>query len=200
MSDHPPHDFIPRRLVRHAAPGEDDRSVKIEPFLDQAILRRLLRYSRRTGKFTWRKRSDVRNCWNTRYAGREAGSSWTPGNITYRVIRIFDYPFLAHRLAWLYVEGRWPTDGIDHRDLDGENNRWRNLRPATKFQNGANRGPNSNNKTGFKGVSVRAGRFRATIQVNGKWRSLGVFDSAQEASAAYRAAAIRLAGRFARVA
>lgn len=172
-----------------------------EPYLDQTILKRLLRYNKRTGVWTWRKRADVRRAWNTRYAGRRAGYDWSPsGRVIYRCIRIFDYPFLAHRLAYLYVTGVWPVADVDHRDLDGRNNRWTNLRPATKTQNGANRGRNSNNKTGFKGVSIcsKTGRFRATIQFSGRWRQIGTFDTARAASQAYRRAAKDCAGSFAR--
>ena len=171
----------------------------IEPFLDQATVRRLLRYSRKSGRFVWRRRPDARREWNTRYAGKDAGCRWSPnGKVFYRSIRIFDWPFLAHRIAWLYVVGSWPV-GVDHEDGDGENNRWRNLREATAVQNGANRGCNSNNTSGFKGVSVgSSGRYRATIQFDGKWRQIGTFDSPEEASAAYQREARRLAGEFAR--
>ena len=41
---------------------------------------------------------------------------------------------------------------VDHRDGDGLNNCRSNLRPATKSQNGGNRGLNKNNKSGYKGV------------------------------------------------
>jgi len=172
-----------------------------EPFLDQAIVKRLLRYSKKTGERIWRYRPEARANWNTRYAGRRAGSVWKaqPSDMTYRVIRIFDYPFFEHRLAILYVTGEWPINTVDHRDLDGENNKWRNLRQATTIQNCANRGCNKNSQSGFKGVSLTPnGRYRATIQFNRKWRQVGTFDTAEQAAAAYRAEAIRLAGEFAR--
>ncbi len=173
------------------------------PFLDQAVLKRLLRYSKKTGEWTWRYRPDGLACWNTRYAGKKAGYAWTDPKGTgtvYWVIRIMDYPFLAHRLAVLYVTGDWPRDGVDHRDLDGINNRWSNLRNADKSQNGANRRRTRINKTGFKGVSIcsKTGRYRATTGIGGKWTSLGTFDTAEEAGAAYEAEALRRAGEFAR--
>lgn len=174
------------------------------PFLDQATLKRLLHYDPQTGVFTWLHRSDVTKAWNTRYSGKVAGYDWTPppGNVTYRNIRIFDWPFLGHRLAWLYMTGSWPTAEVDHKDTNGLNNKWENLRSASKVQNGANRGANCNNKTGFKGVSrnKRTGRYRATIQAGGKWRWLGSFDTAEQAHAAYCAAAALSAGEFVRTA
>lgn len=169
------------------------------PALTQDTLKRLLHYEPLTGVFTWLTRADVRQSWNTRYAGKEAGFDWSIGNVTYRSIRIFDWPFLAHRLAFLYTTGAWPKDGIDHKDLDGLNNRWANLREATKAQNSANTKAMRNNSSGFKGVSKNHnGRWRATISISGKQRRLGYFDTPEEASAAYHAAAVERSGEFAR--
>jgi len=169
------------------------------PHLDQDTLKALLNYEPETGVFTWRERTDVRAQWNSRYAGKQAGYDWRVGNVAYRSIRIFDWPFLAHRLAWLYVTGQWPENDVDHEDGNGLNNRWHNLRAATKAQNGANRGATKRNKTGFKGVSrTKDGRYRATIQVNGRWRWLGAFDTAEKAHEAYQQSARQLAGEFAR--
>jgi hypothetical protein len=174
------------------------------PFLDQEILKRLLRYSKKTGEWIWRYRPEARACWNTRYAGKKAGYAWSDPKgaaIVYWVIRIMDYPFFAHRLAVLYVTGEWPTEVVDHRDLDGTNNRWNNLRAANNSQNACNRLLSKNNKTGFKGVSIcsKTGRYRATTGIGGRWTQIGIFDTAEEASAAYGAEATKRAGEFARM-
>ena len=164
------------------------------PKLRKEIIRRLLRYNRRTGVFTWRRRPGA-SAWNTRYAGKIAGFDWSPdgGKTLYRSIRIFDWPFLAHRLAVLYVTGRWPEADVDHEDRDGLNNRWKNLRDATKTQNGFNRGANKNSRTGIKGVSPYGDRFRAAIQ----GETIGIFDDAQSAASAYQTEARVRAGAFA---
>lgn len=160
------------------------------PILNQADLHRLLDYNQRTGIFRWRLRTDVPKSWNTRYANKVAGYAWTPSpaNVTYWVIRIHDWPFLAHRLAWLYMTAEWPENDIDHRDLDGLNNRWGNLRPATKMQNSHNRRASRNNRLGMKGVCAIGGRYRATLSVDGRQVVVGVFDTAEQAQEAYREA------------
>jgi hypothetical protein len=171
------------------------------PLLTQAIIQALLHYEPLTGEFTWKHRSTGRPQWNARYAGKSAGYDWSPdGTVTYRSIRIFDWPFLAHRLAWLYKTGRWPRTGVDHRDLNGLNNAWSNLREATKSQNGANTRAHRTNTSGYKGVSYcrSAKRYRATIKVGGKQKWLGYFDDPAEAHEAYIRAAIERSGEFAR--
>ena len=125
------------------------------PILTADFVRTILHYDPETGVFTWKERIDARPQWNGRYAGRIAGYDWraTP-NIVYRCIRILDFPFYAHRIGWLYMTGTWPTCEIDHKDTDGLNNKWSNLRPATKMQNAGNTHICPRNKTGFKGVSA----------------------------------------------
>lgn len=167
------------------------------PFLDQTILRTILVYEPEAGRFIWKRRDDVPANWNTRYAGREAGYDWAVSPVkSYRNIRIFDWPFLGHRLAILYMTGEWPSEDTDHEDGNGLNNKWSNLRVATKAQNGANRGPNANNKLGFKGVrTTRQGRFSAHF----RGQYLGTRATPQDASDLYEAAARAHFGEFARV-
>jgi len=88
---------------------------------------------------------------------------------------------------------------VDHVDGDGLNNRRANLRLCTHVQNQLNKGLSRRNTTGFKGVTRGecSGRWRAVITVNGRQRHLGTFDSPEEASAAYIAAAGELHGEFA---
>jgi len=80
-------------------------------------------------------------------------------------------------------------------------NRIENLRPATKAENGWNRGKNKNNKSGFKGVTFDAcrGKWKASIGVHGKVKQLGRFSSPEAASSAYEIAAQKFCGQFARV-
>jgi hypothetical protein len=151
-------------------------------------LMQVLRYDPDTGFFI-RLRSGIR-------AG--AFRQTTPKH-RYRIITIDGRTYKEHRLAWLYMTGRWPDGDLDHADTDGTNNRWLNLREATRSQNVANCRTPSNNKLGVKGVRKQArGGYLARIRVAGKAICLGTYPSIEEAAAAYRAAAIKHFGDFAR--
>ena len=157
--------------------------------ITRARLRALLDYNSKTGEFRWRKR--VRQATQP---GDMAGSL-VHG---YRRIMIDGRSYPAHQLAWLYKKGGWCSQLIDHRDLDPSNNRWTNLRRATRSQNNANTRTLRNNSCGLKGVSPDQGRWRATIRKNGRTYHLGKFATPQAAHAAYAKAARKLFGEFAR--
>lgn len=93
---------------------------------------------------------------------------------------------------------------VDHIDGNKSNNRIDNLRPASVSQNAWNSKKRVNNTSGYKGVSFNApGRERpwmASIGVNGKRKTIGRYETAEEAHQAYCAAAQALHGEFARAA
>jgi hypothetical protein len=171
--------------------------MAIRPLPDAEYLRQCLDYDPDTGVLTWRERPrehfpDERawKIWNTKNAGKPAG---TPRR---RYVGIHDHPRMIHRVIWKLVTGKEPPRQIDHRDQDFMNNRWNNLREATGHENQRNRGAQSNNTTGFKGVSKYDNRFRARIFFNGKTRCLGSFRTAEAAHAAYCTAAREHHGDF----
>ncbi|MCF5715464.1 AP2 domain-containing protein [Pseudomonas tremae] len=86
---------------------------------------------------------------------------------------------------------------MDHRDGVRSNNAWRNLRLATRAQNSANVPPRGS--SGLKGATYnkREQRWKAQICIRGKQTSLGTFQTAEQAHAAYRAAADEYQGQFA---
>lgn len=102
---------------------------------------------------------------------------------------------LMHRVV---LQG---TIEVDHRDGNGLNNQRANLRPATRKQNGANRGKFASRTTSrFKGVSwnARARKWQAGIKVDGKSKYLGSFGDEVDAARAYNRAAGEHFGAFAR--
>lgn len=77
---------------------------------------------------------------------------------------------------------------VDHINGNGLDNRRCNLRIATKSLNGLNCGKRRNNKSGYKGVFRHtSGRWATMIRIKNKSVHIGYFDTAEEASAAYRA-------------
>ena len=58
--------------------------------------------------------------------------------------------YKVHQIIWVYMTGKWPDKLIDHEDLNGENNKWYNLRLATQSQNMMNVGLRATNTTGVK--------------------------------------------------
>lgn len=87
---------------------------------------------------------------------------------------------------------------VDHIDGNGLNNRRSNLRPCSIAQNQHNRGMARTNTSGFKGVcwDVQGEKWGASIRAFGRQMNLGRFDTAEEAYAAYCAAAARYHGEF----
>ena len=89
---------------------------------------------------------------------------------------------------------------VDHHDTNRLNNRRANLRLATTAQNQCNRGKNSNNTSGCKGVywNKQIKRWVARIKVGYKSHYLGCFRVLEDAANKYADAAQKLHGNFAR--
>jgi hypothetical protein len=158
--------------------------------LTQARLLELLSYDAETGIFRWL----VYRGGSRPKAGSIAGRLSDKG---YVIIGIDDREYRAHRLAFLYMVGRWPVPEGDHRDLNRANNIWSNLREATRSQNMANTSWHDN-RVGFKGVYASGDKYAARIQFSGKATYLGTFDTAEFAGFIYAAAAQAIFGEFAR--
>lgn len=150
-------------------------------YLTAERLREVLHYEPSTGVFTWRVKPNRRIV-----IGAVAGSKTAAGRIQ---ISVDGTDYLAHRLAWLYQTGTWPTDEIDHWDTHPLNNRFANLRDATRQVNQENlRRARIDSHTGLLGVTAIGERFVARIKVNKKSIHLGRFDTAEAAHLAYVAA------------
>lgn len=88
---------------------------------------------------------------------------------------------------------------VDHRDHDGLNNLGDNIRTCNHSENRRNCPVSRSNTSGYKGVSLLEGRWRAQIQIGGQTRHLGYFDQAIDAAKEYDRAAIELFGNFAKL-
>ena len=165
-----------------------------EAAVTQERLKGILSYDPATGVFVW-----IANVSKSVRRGDEAGHMAASG---YRLIRINGIRYRAHRLAWLYVHGKWPAAFLDHRNNIFFDNRIENLREATKQQNAQNQGVSSNNKSGFKGVSFnkRTRRWLSQIRYGGRSNFLGYFLTPEAAHAAYAAAAQKHHQEFTRLA
>lgn len=157
-------------------------------------LKEVLSYDSQTGFFVWRKQLGPKG-----KVGKQAGTPHTRG---YVHIMVDQKLYLAHRLAWFYVTGRWPADQIDHLDCNRSNNRFANLREATNSQNNQNRQKKSGSASKFKGVSwhVRNRMWESRIKIDGKQIRLGLYKTEEAAHAAYCKKADELFGNYARAA
>ncbi len=151
--------------------------------LTQERLKELLQYNPETGIFN-RKitvtynaiAGDISGCVNTR---------------RYMEITIDGKTYLAHRLAWLYMEGYLPYGiDIDHKDQDKQNNKWDNLRLISRSCNMRNCGNNKRNTSGVRGVywDKKNKKWKAQIKNNDKVKHLGRFSNFDNAVCARLAA------------
>jgi hypothetical protein len=156
-------------------------------------------YDQETGHLTRRAFLDVRGQMFTRGAGRVVTKFNTTGP-GYLQVSLCGRPYLVHRVVYLMMTGRWPRKEIDHINGDRTDNRWVNLRVASRSQNGANKGISQANNSGYKGVHLCSftGLWRARIKMKGKSTCLGRFPTPEEAHAAYVVAAKRVHGPYAR--
>lgn len=151
----------------------------------------LLDYNKETGLFIWKE-----NRGRKAKSGDKAGSKDTHG---YVQICIDGTMYLAHRLAWFYVNKEWPSLRMDHINNVRDDNRILNLRLATSGQNSCNSSLRKDNVYGLKGIRWRpSGRWQARIRANKVLITIGTYDSPEEAHEAYCDAANKYHGEFAR--
>lgn len=108
--------------------------------------------------------------------------------------------YIEHIVIWKMYYDRSPVGDVDHINGDPADNRICNLREASRSQNLANCKLYANNTTGYKGVTYlpKEKKYLARIKKNQKQYRLGIFKSKEAAAAAYRRAAKKLFGDFAR--
>lgn len=160
--------------------------------LTQSQLKSALKYDPRTGLFVWLK--DVRTGrYGTQFACRKGDIAGSIGARGYVLIGVGGVVYRACRLAFLYRNGVWPTVDVDHINGDRSDDRWVNLREATRSENNQNqRIPRSNNKSGYLGVCAYRSKWHAQIKVDGVRHHLGYFEDPEEAHLVYLAAKVVL--------
>jgi hypothetical protein len=149
-----------------------EQAYKTVPLASE--LRELFDYKPLTGELIRKKTGKP-------VGSRNKGGYWT--------VRIQNKIYYSHRIIWCWVTGLDPASfQIDHKNINRSDNRWTNLRLATKAQNMRNRR--------CRGITRTQWGWRAQIMVNRKGIYLGCYSSEIEATAAYKTAAIRLHGEF----
>ena len=150
--------------------------------MNDCELKELLKYDCETGDFTWKKRLGGRMRIGA-VAGTQNGNGYTQIMINRQVYR-------AHRLAWLYMTGKWPENDIDHINHDRTDNRWVNLREVTRTENLKNSSLRKRNTSGVCGVHWYEGRdkWQSYIAASGKRVHLGYFTDKFEAICARKSA------------
>lgn len=119
--------------------------------------------------------------------GHSTGSLSNCQNAKGYVQIMIDYKnYTAHRLAWLYVYGKWPEDQIDHINRIKNDNRIANLKEANNSENQLNIPIRKHNTSGFTGVvkNSKENKWVAQIIRNNKRYYLGRYNFAHEAARA----------------
>lgn len=121
--------------------------------------------------------SDIDGCW-----------TWTSTKTAngYGLFRYFGVKRLAHRIAYTLCLGPIP-DGkyIDHACCNRLCVNPSHLRPCTHSENCRNQKRRGLNTSGFKGVSRDKNKWRAYVNIDGKYKHLGVFSTPEEAHKKY---------------
>jgi len=153
--------------------------------IDTATLRSILDYNPDTGVFVWNIRASP-----PAKVGSDAGKPLLTGHVSNKYMGV---PYLAHRLAVQYMTGQPPAEWVDHIDRDPSNNRYANLRQASRSQNAVNMHPDP-----MRGITwiPRHQKWRARVWSMRRSITLGHFASLDEAKAARANAAAKLYGEF----
>jgi hypothetical protein len=157
---------------------------RIDTLTSPERIKEAFNYNPKTGKLTW---AIDRRCV---HPGDSAGTRVKSPKGVFLTVRLDGRLYCVNQVVWCWVTGEWPAEQVDHQNLDSSDNRWDNLREATNQQNCANRGLNTNNKTGYRGVYWYASRQKwvAYLRKNGKHVFFKYFKIKSDAVAAVREA------------
>ena len=155
-------------------------------------LKSILKYSPSEGCFYWKVNR------RTAKAGDRAGWVNFEG---YEYIQIKRKTHYIHRLVWLFETGVNPVDEIDHINGERRDNRFSNLREATRSENCKNVFGQKNNNSGLRGIHFYKGRnltkrWYVQIRCDHKLHCVGYFLTKEEAVSAWNTKASELYGEF----
>lgn len=158
--------------------------------LNIQYLKTLLNYNPINGEFTWLMcpRKQIKK-------GTSAGYICDRGYIK---IMIDNKNYRAHRLAYLFMEGKSLDENIDIDHINGikNDNRWCNLREATRSQNCMNK----YKKNSLCSIKERKRKsynvFEVSVNVNGKQIYIGIYKNIDEAKIASTNARKKYHGDF----
>lgn len=153
--------------------------------LTQARLKEVLQYNPETGDFIVIKKRSNR-C-------KPIGSISGTVICTYLYTGIDGKNYVHHRLAFLYMNGSFPKDQVDHINGIRTDNRFCNLREVSNFDNCRNKRMLDNNTSGINGISwdKKRNKWRAYIYINEKHIYLGRHNSIDDAINARSVASIK---------
>lgn len=159
-------------------PKVQNPSKKVKPKITQKRLKELLHYDPDTGLFQWKVRLS-----NSTKIGDIAGAKDGHGYIG---ISIGRRSYNASRLAFLYMKGYFPEYDVDHRNRIRDDNKWENLRHATRSCNTRNCSISKRNKSGVTGVHWhnQTKRWASSIRIMYKNKHLGEFENLRDAAQA----------------
>ncbi len=141
------------------------------------------RYNRSSGKFFWKKRGFRRTLY------KEVGSKHHSG---YKMMFILGRRYSAHRIVWIYENGSFPKDQIDHINGVKSDNRIKNLRDASVRDNNINTKHHRSGRLPGCHFCTYTKKWRAQIKLNGKRIHLGRYNSETDASYAYKNARLEM--------
>lgn len=145
-------------------------------------LNEAFRYDPETGVIHWRNPAPRHK------DGTEAGFS-AHG---YKVIHFKGKTYSYNQIVWVLNCEEWPDKVIGFKDGNPQNTRFENLaygeRPSARGERGPHPKLSKGSSTGHKGVCYYGGRWKVTIRINGKQKSVGTYKTKEEAIEARRAA------------
>lgn len=160
-------------------------------------IKRRISYNPQTRELLWKRRD--KPYFDTNFAGKNCTQKWvskTKYKMSVTKISLFGRTVAINggRLAWFLHYGQWPEYTIDHINKNSWDHRIDNLRDVTQRDNNLNKATYKCNRTGYRGVSKKAGKYWARISLDGVTYRLGYYDTPEGAARAYDSKAKDLLG------